>query len=56
MVKMLMNVLTGSVAPESEWLADFQGMTTEEWGGENFEDAGLVEVAPDGEGGWEEVS
>lgn len=55
MEKMLMNPETGSVAPESEWLADFESMTAEEWGGENFEDAGLVEVVPDGEGGWKEA-
>lgn len=54
-MKMLMNPRTGSVAPESEWGADFQNMPPEEWGGENFEDAGLVEVVPDGEGGWKEA-
>lgn len=49
---LLMNPATGSVAPESEWMADFQAMTPEEWGGENFEDAGLIEVVPDGDGWW----
>lgn len=50
MEKMLMNPTTGSVAPESEWRADFESMTPEEWGGENFEDAVLVEVVPNNEG------
>lgn len=50
MGKMLMNPETGSVAPESEWLADFESMTAEEWGGESFDDAGLVEVVPNIEG------
>ena len=49
---MLMNPIDGSVAPESEWLADFQAMTPEEWGGENFDDAELIEVVPDGDGWW----
>lgn len=43
-MKMLMNIHTGSVAPESEWREDFAHMTPEEWGGENFEDGDLVEV------------
>lgn len=43
---MLMNPNTGSVASREEWEADFQSMTAEEWGGEKFEDAGLVEVTP----------
>ena len=41
---MLMNPATGSVATIEEWKADFESMTAEEWGGQNFEDAGLVEV------------
>lgn len=52
METMLMNPTTGSVAPESEWLADFNAMTAEEWGGDTFEAAGLVEVVPDGDGWW----
>ena len=44
MEKMLMNPATGSVASESEWLAAFESMSAEEWGGEYFEDAGLIEV------------
>ena len=46
MEKMLMNPATGSVAPESEWLEDFESMSADEWGGDSFEDAGLVEVVP----------
>lgn len=42
--KMLMNPATGSVAPESEWREDFASMSHEEWGGETFEDAELIEV------------
>lgn len=51
MDKMLMNPFTGSVAPESEWRADFADIAPEDlpevWGGPNFEDAGLVEVVWD---------
>lgn len=42
--KMLMNPATGSVATESEWREDFACMSNEEWGGETFEDAELIEV------------
>lgn len=42
--RMLMNPYTGSVAPESEWRADFENMTAEQWGGESFEDGELIEV------------
>lgn len=48
--RMLMNPQTGSVAPETEWRNDFEGMTSEEWGGENFEDGGLIEVVRNTEG------
>ena len=41
---MLMNPVTGSVATEAEWRADFASMSAEELGGENFEDGGLIEV------------
>lgn len=45
---LLMNPLTGCVAPESEWRLDFAAMSPLAremfWGGPNFEDAGLVEV------------
>ena len=50
MEKMLMNPATGSVAPESEWLDEFNSMTEEEWGGASFEDSGLIEVVPNVEG------
>ena len=52
---MLMNPATGSVAPKEEWEQDFHEMTAEEWGGDTFESAGLVEVEPDGDGWWKEV-
>ena len=42
--RMLMNPATGSVNTERAWLSDFQEMSPEEWGGETFQDAGLVEV------------
>lgn len=47
---MYMNPATGSVATLEEWEAEFESMTAEEWGGENFEDAGLVEVVRNVEG------
>lgn len=47
---MLMNPATGSVASREEWEADFKTSTPEEWGGEHFEDADLVEVIPNIEG------
>lgn len=50
MEKMLMNPNTGNVASESEWMNDFNSMTEEEWGGNSFEDAGLIEVVPNVEG------
>lgn len=49
---MLMNHATGSVATLEEWKADFESMTAEEWGGETFESAGLVEVVQDENGDW----
>lgn len=52
---MLMNPATGSVASRDEWLADFNAMSPEEWGGDAFEAAGLIEVVPDGDGGWKEA-
>lgn len=50
-----MNIHTGSVAPESEWRKDWETMTPEEWGSECFNDGSLVEVVPDGDGGWKEA-
>ena len=55
MEKRLMNLATGSVATIEEWKADFESMTAEEWGGETFEDAGLVEVVQDENGDWIEA-
>ena len=52
METMLMEPHTGAVATKSEWMEVFKSCTPEEWGGENFEDAGLVEVVPDGDGWW----
>lgn len=46
MERMLMNPATGSVASESEWLEDFENMSADEWGGDSFEDGGLIEVVP----------
>ncbi len=42
--KMLMNPVTGTVAPESEWRADFECCSLEEWGSDTFESANLIEV------------
>lgn len=52
---MLMNPNTGSVASYEEWENDFNTSTSEEWGGNYFEDAGLVEVVPNikGEAGYD---
>ena len=46
----LMNPHTGTVQTRDEWLADFGACEPEEWGGENFEDADLIEVVPNIEG------
>ena len=63
--RMLMNPATGSVAPESEWRKDFEDAKAYAeshgedlaaiWGGETFEDAGLVEVRRNADGEWEEA-
>jgi hypothetical protein len=45
---MLMNPVTGSVAPMYEWLEDFDVTASELWGGVNFNDAMLVPVIQDG--------
>lgn len=51
---MLMNPATGSVATENEWRADFADIAPEDrpevWGGQNFEDGGLIEVVANIEG------
>ena len=46
----LMNPETGTVASHEEWISDFNASTTEEWGGETFEDAALLEVVENVEG------
>lgn len=55
-----MNPVTGSVASLEEWKADFADINPEDrpelWGGQNFEDAGLVEVIWDEEANdWREA-
>ena len=51
---MLMNPATGSVATLEEWKADFADIAPEErpevWGGQKFEDGGLIEVVENVEG------
>ena len=46
----LMNPMTGSVDTLKEWQKVFENCTPDEWGGETFEAAGLVEVVPNIEG------
>ena len=46
----LMNPETGTVASHEEWIFDFNASTPEEWGGETFEDAALLEVVENVEG------
>ena len=45
-----MNPETGTVASHEEWISDFNASTPEEWGGETFEDAALLEVVENVEG------
>ena len=49
-----MNPATGSVATLEEWKADFADIAPEErpevWGGQKFEDGGLIEVVENVEG------
>ena len=52
---MMMNSVTGSVSPLSDWVCDYMELTPEEWGGHYFSDAGLVEVRRTADGGWEEA-
>jgi len=49
------HAITGEVKNLADWQDDYYCLTTEEWGGKEFEDAPLVEVVPDGKGGWKEV-
>lgn len=51
----LMNSRTCTVQTEDDWREDYANMSLEEWGGPDFEDAELVEVQPDFDGGWEEA-
>ena len=46
----LMNPATGSVASLEEWQEDFEHLSADEWGGDSFEDANLIEVVPNVEG------
>ena len=59
MATMLMNPVTGSVDTLEGWKADFEAIAEEDraalWGGESFEDAGLVEVVKDENGDWVEA-
>lgn len=52
---MLMNPHTGRVATEEEWHEIFANSSSEEWGGENFEDADLTPVIFNSVGVWVEV-
>lgn len=52
---MLMNPTTGSVDTAKNWQADFENCTAEEWGGETFEDGGLIEVVKNAAGDWVEA-
>jgi len=47
-----MNPHTGTVQSLADWQNDFNSMDEEEWGYETFEEAHLIEVIPDGSGGW----
>ena len=51
----MMNPATGSVDKLSGWICDYMELTTEEWGGHYFTDAGLVEVRRTADGSWEEA-
>lgn len=50
-----MNPRTGTVQTIDEWREDFEHSDPDEWGGEDFEDAELVEVVQNipGESGYE---
>ena len=48
MERFFMNPHTGSIDTEENWRSDFASMTSEEWGGETFDDAGLIEVDKNG--------
>lgn len=40
----LKRLSTGEVAPLSDWICDYLELPPEEWGGDYFADAGLIEV------------
>ena len=42
----LMNPETGTVHTRSEWIEIYEDCDDDQWGGENFDDANLVEVVP----------
>lgn len=46
----LMNPATGAVDTEESWQEAYEDATSDEWGGVNFDDAGLVEVTQNIEG------
>lgn len=46
----LMNPVTGAVDTEESWQEAYEDATSDEWGGVNFDDAGLVEVTQNIEG------
>jgi len=52
----LMNIHTGSVDTEENWLSDYNSMSAEAWGSQDFNDEGsLVQVVKDGDGDWTEI-
>lgn len=53
--RMLRHPKTGGVMPDVFWRSVFIVTPEDLWGGPAFDDAGLVEVEPDGSGGWREV-
>lgn len=52
--QMLMHLDTGVVDTEDGWRDTYLRTTSEEWGGEDFEDGHLVPVVRDFTGGWRE--
>lgn len=50
---MLMNIMTGCVASESEWRSEFRHSHNEECGCTAYECAGLVAVHKNAQGKWE---
>lgn len=55
MKKYLMNMATGSIDTEENWVRDWRSMSEEEWGSHEFDPFGLlVEVRKNDNGEWEE--